>query len=138
MTNQIRLNLAFQKTRLRGAETIIINVPVPDEQLEWPIARFVAHSIVENQDELSILWKKNLKTDGEAQLAKRLCLSYMKPEKDGSHTVHLVKGAEETKKTILFACLMSENVTVHVGLAAKSHLFNDPTLRPIPRINKKK
>lgn len=139
MSTEIWVNLEFQKRRCRGNEVVTIKVFVTAEQLEWNISRFVAHMIAEHQDELSVLWKKNLKIDGEEQLAKRLCLWYNKPEKAGGGcTVHLIEQTRSTKEVILFAHLMSENVTVHIGLNTKSHLFNDWTLHPIPRIQKKK
>lgn len=134
----VRFNLAFQKTRCRGNEHVIINVLPTDEQLEWNIGRFVSRMIVENEEKLSVLWKKNLKIDGEEQLTKRIHLSHHRPEKTGGHTIHFIENSELTKSVILFAFLMSENVTVHVGLGDKSHLFNDRTLHPISRIGKKK
>lgn len=128
-----KIKLSLQKSQKHYGEIIPIEVDVPDKWMKWVIRRFVARVIVQNIDNLSVLWKRNLKQDGEEILRCRLlCLYQHVQHKGEGYTSYRIENIpHETKVSEL-----RSDIPIEVNILPRSHLCSNPKLRPIPRIKK--
>lgn len=128
------MDLYFQKwrdCRKKEDKYVMINVPISEAQRRWNICRFIAHIIAENIDELSLVWRRSFKIDGEETIAKRLCIYYHK--KGALIPVFDDRNVEDVIQT-----LQDGKWQVQISLHFKDYRLHDPALHPISPIKKKK
>lgn len=126
------IKLLIQKSQKNYGDEIPLEVQVPSNRETWAIRRFVVRTLVENIDNLSVLWKRNLNQDGERILRCRLLCIYQHVERGDSCTTYRnIKIPHETKVHEL-----RTDLPIRVSLLSRSHLCTNPRLKPIPRIRK--
>lgn len=128
-----KIKLSVQKSQKHYGEIIPIEIDVPDEQLKWVVRKFVVRVLVQNIDNLSVLWKRNLNQDGEDILRCRVHCFYkhIYHETAGCPSYSIESIPKETKVSEL-----RSDIPIEVTLLSRSRLCKNPRLHPIPRIKK--